>query len=270
MVAAVGRILLPVVAVTLAQSRIIATELAKIDGGSTLDIDLPSLRHIKNMHQLVRFAIAILALVLVMPSTSLSAGEATIVDGDTLVMDDTTIRLHGIDTPEHSQTCASVDGGEWQCGKLATQKLIALTEGQTVVCDHRGLDEHGRVIAVCSVGEIELNAELVRSGYAWAFRKYSGDYVGLEAEAKSAAIGIWQAPTQTAAAFRKDRWAVEKQVSPEGCPIKGNISGNGRIYHTPWSRDYHRTRISEERGERWFCSEEEALKAGWRAPRWGS
>jgi hypothetical protein len=53
----------------------------------------------------------------------------------------------------------------------------------------------------------------------------------------------------------------------EGCRIKGNISGNGKIYHVPGSDAYAKTRIDESKGERWFCSEDEARAAGWRAPR---
>ena len=49
---------------------------------------------------------------------------------------------------------------------------------------------------------------------------------------------------------------------------KGNINRDGeRIYHTPWGSQWHdRTRISAAKGEQWFCSEREALDAGWRAP----
>lgn len=49
------------------------------------------------------------------------------------------------------------------------------------------------------------------------------------------------------------------------CPIKGNISDNGHIYHMPGQRDYCRTVIRVEDGERWFCSAAEAEAAGWRA-----
>lgn len=50
------------------------------------------------------------------------------------------------------------------------------------------------------------------------------------------------------------------------CTIKGNINARGeRIYHLPGSASYDDTRIDERRGERWFCSEDEARKAGWRA-----
>lgn len=53
-----------------------------------------------------------------------------------------------------------------------------------------------------------------------------------------------------------------------GCLIKGNVSARGeRIYHPPGCRYYNATRIDPARGERWFCSEAEALAAGWRRTR---
>jgi hypothetical protein len=55
------------------------------------------------------------------------------------------------------------------------------------------------------------------------------------------------------------------ESSSEGCRIKGNISLNGEhIYHVPGGEWYDETRIDRSRGERWFCSEDEAQAAGWR------
>ncbi len=54
------------------------------------------------------------------------------------------------------------------------------------------------------------------------------------------------------------------------CKIKGNISINSgnKIYHVPGQKDYEKTRIQSEHGEKWFCSEQEAINAGWKkAPR---
>ena len=49
--------------------------------------------------------------------------------------------------------------------------------------------------------------------------------------------------------------------------IKGNVgSGGEKIYHTPLSPFYDRTKIDESQGERMFCTEEEAIAAGWRPP----
>jgi hypothetical protein len=51
-----------------------------------------------------------------------------------------------------------------------------------------------------------------------------------------------------------------------GCDIKGNISYNTgeRIYHVPGQEYYDKTKISPEYGERWFCTEQEAIANGWR------
>jgi hypothetical protein len=50
------------------------------------------------------------------------------------------------------------------------------------------------------------------------------------------------------------------------CEIKGNISPNTgeRIYHTPSQEHYFETVITPSKGERWFCTEDEARNAGWR------
>jgi len=54
---------------------------------------------------------------------------------------------------------------------------------------------------------------------------------------------------------------------PGKCRIKGNIGASGKVYHLPGTPSYEKTRIDETKGERWFCTEEEARAAGWRAPR---
>ena len=57
----------------------------------------------------------------------------------------------------------------------------------------------------------------------------------------------------------------------EHCLIKGNIGNkNAKIYHCPSWRDYEKTIIDEDKGERWFCTEAEAIAAGWRAPKYAT
>ena len=63
------------------------------------------------------------------------------------------------------------------------------------------------------------------------------------------------------------RLSSGKQPPETGCLIKGNISKSGKIYHLPGSRWYDATVIDEAKGERWFCSVEDAERAGWRAPK---
>jgi endonuclease YncB( thermonuclease family) len=214
---------------------------------------------------------AALAASFLVPSQSLALeGFAKVVDGDTLSIDGVTHRLFGIDAPEAGQTCLNEKGRRWPCGKEAITALEALVKGRTVTCDDRGLDDYGRTIAVCRVADADIGARMVDDGHAWAFIKYASDYADIEQGARERRAGVFVAETQTPWDYRAERWEVAAQTAPAECPIKGNISGNGRIYHAPWSPWYDRTAISEKKGERWFCSEGEALEAGWRAPYWGS
>lgn len=197
------------------------------------------------------------------------SGSAEIVDGDTLRLGPVTIRIHGIDAPESDQDCAGRNGGRWRCGNAATKAMTRLADGRQIECSPTDRDAYGRIVAICDVEGVDLGGSLVASGLAWAFRRYSDDYVDAEADARHRGVGIWQAETQTAWDFRSDGWARASASAPrEGCPIKGNIARDGeRIYHTPWSSSYSRTKIDESKGERWFCDEAEAVAAGWRAPR---
>lgn len=115
-----------------------------------------------------------------------TATAQTITDGDTLKVGSTIYRLWGIDAPEAKQNCP--DG--WPAGHMATTKLLQLVEGRPVICDAKDRDRYGRTVAVCRVGGEDLGAIMVREGMAWAFAKYSSDYVGQEARAKAANLGV--------------------------------------------------------------------------------
>lgn len=190
-------------------------------------------------------------------------GVAHVIDGDTLEIGGATIRLNGIDAPEHGQKC-----GNWRCGAAATDAMVALADGVALRCEAGPFDGYRRVIARCWSGDTDIGARMVRDGLAWAFVRYSDAYVAEEAEARVAEHGVWAHPSIPAWEYRAERWASAETEAPAGCPIKGNISDAGQIYHTPWSPWYSRTRINEAKGERWFCDEAEAVAAGWRAPRW--
>ncbi|MBP1874038.1 endonuclease YncB(thermonuclease family) [Ensifer adhaerens] len=198
-----------------------------------------------------------------------ASSSIRVVDGDTVEVSGVVYRLHGIDAPEAGQKCNSANGKAWACGQEAIAAMEALVLGKDVSCDNRGQDGYGRTIGVCKIGSTNLNAAMVQTGHAWAFRKYSEDYADLEEIAHQNHVGIWQAETEAPWDYRAHKWDVAKQAAPDGCPIKGNISGNGHIYHAPWSPWYGRTKVSIKQGERWFCTEKEAVEAGWRAPFWG-
>jgi endonuclease YncB( thermonuclease family) len=191
-------------------------------------------------------------------------GFARVTDGDTITVNDTRVRLEGIDAPETGQTCKRKWIGSWACGAGATAALQSLLEGKTVTCEPRGLDKYGRTLGVCFVDGKDVNAAMVRQGFAWAFVKYSTSYVKEEAEARAQGLGIWQGPSMPAWEYRAQRWTAAEPQAPQGCAIKGNVTRNGRIYHMPWSPWYALIKMEPEKGKRWFCSEAEAVAAGWR------
>lgn len=214
----------------------------------------------------------ILICMLIAPGQGRSAeitGEARVIDGDTVDIGPVRIRFHGIDAPESDQSCVQADGGSWNCGTASTRRLAGLIEGQRVTCEARDRDVYGRIIGVCFMGDVDLNALLVREGLAWAYVRFSEDYLAQEQAARADMIGVWQAETAPPWVYREQRWERAAAASPrQGCPIKGNINQSGeRIYHTPWSPWYDRVIIDEAQGERWFCDEAEAEVAGWRATR---
>ena len=117
-------------------------------------------------------------------------GSAYVIDGDTINISDVRIRLNGIDTPEIDQICRT-NGLIWHCGVEATKMMRHLTKGKTVTCIGNTKDQYGRLIANCFVGELNLNATMVKSGMALSYRYYSVDYVTQEDFARQAKRGLW-------------------------------------------------------------------------------
>src|SRR3954453_2671212 len=105
------------------------------------------------------------------------SGSARVIDGDTLDIRGVRVRLEGIDAPEIGQTCGRKDEAAWPCGRQAAAALAMLVAGREVRCEDRGRDVYGRVLGLCFVDGLEINAHMVRSGLAWAFVKYSHAYV---------------------------------------------------------------------------------------------
>jgi len=196
-------------------------------------------------------------------------GQASVIDGDTIEIHGERIRFFGIDAPESSQTC-EIQGKSYSCGRRAALALADRIGRQSVVCHGRDRDRYGRTVAVCTVGGKDLGAWLVSVGWALAYRKYSLDYVDEEAAAQASKAGLWAGEFMSPWEYRHGEHQAGEAGSgtPSQCLIKGNISQTGeRIYHVPGQQYYDRTRIEPSKGERWFCSEEDALAAGWRRAR---
>ncbi len=124
------------------------------------------------------------------PALAEITGPARIIDGDTLHVRSIRIRLSDIDAPERRQKCWRASG-EFRCGLRATAVLRAIIGGQEVRCVEKGRDRYRRVLAVCYVGKLDICGELVRRGWALAYRRYGLTYVRREAEARAAKRGLW-------------------------------------------------------------------------------
>ena len=103
-------------------------------------------------------------------------GRAKIIDGDTLDIGGARVRLNGIDAPEKAQLCES-GAVAWDCGANATRALTSATQGADVTCRGDKRDRYGRLLAVCYLQGVDLNAQMVRDGWALAYRRYSADIV---------------------------------------------------------------------------------------------
>ena len=145
--------------------------------------------------------IGILILGLLFSSPSL-ANKLKVIDGDTIVLNGEKIRFSGIDTPELKQTCLK-DNEEVGCGMLAKKLLVKKIGNNTPICIGKKKDFYKRTLAECFVNGESLSKFLVRSGYAFAYRKYSTKFIEDENYAKTKKLGMWSMTFQYPWDFRK-------------------------------------------------------------------
>jgi endonuclease YncB( thermonuclease family) len=207
------------------------------------------------------------------------AGRASVIDGDTIEIAGQRIGLFGIDAPESAQLC--VAESQWRCGQQAASSLSTFIGSHMVHCSERDRDQDQRVVAVCRLSGPtgpDLNAMMVSEGWALAYRDYSTDYVADEQDARVRRVGIWrgsiqapwdwrvmqQAKVSAASVKATPAQLVANNAAGAQCRIKGDVNDKGkRIYHVPGGKHYEATQVNPANGERWFCSEAEASKAGW-------
>lgn len=224
------------------------------------------------------------------------------IDGDTIsVMFEgkkENVRLLLIDTPETSHPKLGVQpfGPE---AKAYTKELVEQAERLELEFDiGPNRDKYSRLLAYVyadgkMVQESLLEKGLARVAYIYPPNtRYVDKFNDLQRISRNKAIGIWSVEnyaqedgfhpkeqtggsskdtnqnqnqnnnTSTTATHVPDNKDDKPQKPKQGCDIKGNINSKGeKIYHTPGSRYYERTKQ-----EQWFCSEKEAVQAGFRAP----
>ena len=138
----------------------------------------------------VILVISISALVFFFTYTDIKSQDIKITDGDTIKINGDKIRFSGIDTPELKQACIK-DGEKISCGLNAKKILVDKIGNNKVNCVKEGKDRYKRILAECFVNNESLSSYLVRSGYAFAYRKYSKKFIPDEEFAKSNKLGMW-------------------------------------------------------------------------------
>lgn len=143
-------------------------------------------------------AIAVIVALLQPPPEAL-AGRAQAVDGDTLRIGSTRVRLTGLDAVEREQSCTDAGGKDWACGEAARAFLADAVAGATTRCRSEGRDRYGRTLAKCEAGGGDLGDAIVRAGWAVADLEY-----GLAlADARLRQRGIWAGRFDDPAAWRQ-------------------------------------------------------------------
>ena len=221
------------------------------------------------------------------------AATAVVHDGDTIQLGEVTYRLDGIDAPELDQVCIDDQADPWTCGVEAREQLTKLIGGRQVGCDDLGPDPtyRKRHVGFCTVeGEtLSLNQQLVRLGFAITPRsQVKAGFENDQAAAQGDKRGLWKGcfanphdfrigkkdGTLFGRACRADRDSEIRAVlfpgdlaMPPSCSIKGKfavrarVTGNVGIYHLRGCPSY----AGLTKPDRWFCSEDDAKAAGFRA-----
>jgi endonuclease YncB( thermonuclease family) len=119
-------------------------------------------------------------------------GQASIIDGDTLEIHGTRIRLWGIDAPESNQLCRGDDSIQYRCGAKAANDLDSFLNKRPIDCVSVSFDQFRRTVAVCSIDGVDLAEWLVRNGLALDWPTYSkGKYDKAQRDADHAGRGMW-------------------------------------------------------------------------------
>ena len=151
----------------------------------------------------VILAISVSSLIFFSIVNQVKSQEIRVVDGDTIHLNGEKIRFSGIDTPELKQTCIK-EGVTNPCGVTAKEMLIEKISDNKVECSSEGKDRYKRTLAECFVNGESLSTYLVRSGYAFAYRRYSKKYIPDEDYAKANQIGMWNMKFQYPWDYRRN------------------------------------------------------------------
>ncbi len=149
------------------------------------------------------------------------AGRFIAVDGDTLMQAGARFRLEGIDAPEIGQSCGPAEAPT-ACGEIAKRRLAEWVARNDFSCRGGDRDRYGRLLVRCRAGEADVNAALVRDGFAVSY----GDYGREETAARLDGKGLWAAVFQRPADWRRSHQAGAALDESEHSP--GFVASLGR------------------------------------------
>lgn len=140
-----------------------------------------------------------------------------VVDGDTLWIGIHQIRLYGIDALESKQGCEITGESRTYCASGASEFLRTFTENKDFRCEIYVRDgenkpwvRYGRYVASCYVGDMDVNMQIVRNGWAYADRYHGKLFVEAEQTARREGKGIFATKHQTP-------WDWRKSQRDDGC-----------------------------------------------------
>ncbi len=195
-------------------------------------------------------------------------GRATALDGDTLILNDRIFQLVGVDAPELGQTC--LEGKKrWRCGLTAGWTLQRLLCCRDVECSIRETERPAVDLAVCVSQSRDVGETMVLRGMAVAGDDLGPGYKSSQESARSARLGIWRGEFVQPADWRRgERLPSLPDEVVVFCEIKGVTNERDqKVFLVPGHPDYASTEIDADRGDRIFCSDDEARLAGWRSTR---
>ena len=136
---------------------------------------------------------------------SASSGYVKIIDGDSLEIGKRRIRLQGIDAPEYVQYCFNADKKRYSCGMRSKDYLAKMVKQAhyQVDCKVVGYDRYRRELSECFAQDKNLNQEMLKNGWAVAYRTDNTDYLQAEKQAKNTKKGIWKGKFMRPEYFRR-------------------------------------------------------------------
>ena len=149
------------------------------------------------------FLISIISIISIFIFNYLKPQDIKVVDGDTIHLNGEKIRFNGIDTPELKQICVKNNVKDY-CGITAKEILLEKIANNKIKCISEGRDRYKRILAECFIKDESLSRYLVRSGHAFAYRRYSKKFIEDEDYAKTNQFGMWSMKFEYPWDYRKN------------------------------------------------------------------